>query len=84
MFLRNLFLALAMANFVFIGDAFAYLDPGTGSFILQLLMVGLLSALATAKMWFATVRAYFDSFMNRLRGKKSANTPHESTETDKD
>ena len=33
-----------------------YIDPGTGSFLLQLLIGGLLGGLATIKLWWARVK----------------------------
>ena len=35
-----------------------YIDPGTGSFLLQLLIGGLLGGLATIKLWWGRVRGY--------------------------
>lgn len=49
------FLALLMAS----PSAFAYLDPGTGSMILQMLIAGLLSALFAIRMFWARVKAFF-------------------------
>jgi hypothetical protein len=36
-----------------------YLDPGTGSYLLQLAIGGLLGALFTAKMYWAKLKSYF-------------------------
>ena len=45
---------------------FAYIDPGTGSFLLQVLLAGVLGGLATLKFYWGRVRAFFS------RGGESA------------
>jgi hypothetical protein len=47
--------------------AFAYLDPGTGSFIIQLLIAGLLAASFTVKLFWGKIKA----FCTNLFSKKS-------------
>ncbi len=37
-------------------DAQAYIDPGTGSFILQMLIASILGALLTLKLWFGAAK----------------------------
>ena len=39
--------------------ASAYLDPGTGSMALQLLIAGLLGAIFTIKTWWRSIVAFF-------------------------
>jgi hypothetical protein len=39
--------------------AFAYLDPGTGSLLIQILIAGFFASLITVKMWFATMVGFF-------------------------
>lgn len=39
-------------------EAFAYLDPGTGSFIFQIIMAGILGALFTLKVFWKQVKQY--------------------------
>lgn len=47
-------LALDLAN-----PALAYLDPGTGSMILQLLLGGIAGALVVGKLYWQQVRNFF-------------------------
>lgn len=47
-------LALDLAN-----PALAYLDPGTGSMILQLLLGGIAGALMVGKLYWHRVRSFF-------------------------
>lgn len=59
-------LVLIAALFISIPTpAYAYLDPGTGSMALQLIIAGLLGAIFTIKTWWRT----FIAFCSRLIGK---------------
>jgi len=48
-------------------NAHAYLDPGTGSYMLQIVIAGIVSALFTIKMFW---RRVVDFFSNLFKGKK--------------
>ena len=52
-------LALACVGMLMPGDAFAYIDPGTGSMILQLLLGGVAGALVVGKLYWHKLRAMF-------------------------
>jgi hypothetical protein len=47
-------------------DAFAYVDPGTGSYVLQMIMAGLLAAAFALKSYWRNITA----FLSRLLSKK--------------
>jgi hypothetical protein len=47
-------------------NAYAYLDPGTGSLVLQLTIGAFLGALLTAKYWWARLKMFIGQI---LRGK---------------
>ena len=47
-------------------DAFAYVDPGTGSYVLQVIMAGLLAAAFALKSYWKNITA----FLSRLLSKK--------------
>ncbi len=55
--------------------AFAYLDPGAGSFMLQMLIAGVMSAMFAIKMYWYRLKA----FVARLLGR-----PVEAPEEDTD
>ena len=55
--------------------AFAYLDPGAGSFMLQMLIAGVMSAMFAIKMYWYRLKA----FVARLLGR-----PVETPEEDSD
>lgn len=54
-----------LLSFIFISpnQAFAYLDPGTGSVILQVVAAGILGALFT-------IKAYWHRILSFFKGKK--------------
>jgi hypothetical protein len=52
--------------FIFAGDSHAYLDPGTGSLILQMLLAGLFAALLAVRTFRTKIKAFFT---HRFSGK---------------
>lgn len=56
MFIVSLMLALL---FTLSQDAFAYLDPGTGSYVFQALFAIFLSAIFTFKMYWRKIKYFF-------------------------
>jgi hypothetical protein len=48
-------------------SAHAYLDPGTGSMALQLLIAGILGALFTIKMWWYRIKFFFARILGKQR-----------------
>ncbi len=59
------------------GTAHAYLDPGTGSFVLQMLVAGFLGAVLYVKTAWQSIKFFF---INLFSGKKEAG--QEITEDD--
>jgi hypothetical protein len=55
----KLLLLLASLALLTPTNAWAYLDPGTGSYVLQLIVAGLLGALFTVKTFWARIVAVF-------------------------
>ena len=45
--------------FIFVQESHAYLDPGTGSFILQLVLAGLFGLLLTVRIFWKKIKAFF-------------------------
>lgn len=56
--------------------AYAYLDPGTGSIILQ-------AIIATVVAGFASVRLWRDKFLELIRFRKNSNKTEETINEDK-
>ena len=55
---RSLFLSL-MAVLILTTPAYAYLDPGTGSILLQALIGGIAASVTVGSMYFQRIKAFF-------------------------
>ena len=53
--------------------AYAYIDPGTGSYLFQMLMAGLLGSAFAIKMAWRNVRAYFSQMFSSTSGTHDSN-----------
>ena len=66
--IRNTTTILAIL-FIFIvstsENAFAYLDPGTGSYILQMLIAGILGGLFAIKTYWARIKIFINKIFNK-------------------
>jgi hypothetical protein len=40
-------------------DAYAYLDPGSGSFIIQIILAGIMGLMLMAKIYWKKIRGFF-------------------------
>ncbi|MFB3045154.1 MAG: hypothetical protein ACE10A_02410 [Acidiferrobacterales bacterium] len=54
-------MAVACLTVLYASPAHAYLDPGTGSIILQGLLAGIAAAMAAAGLYWARVKNFFSS-----------------------
>ncbi len=63
--------SIALIVLLFSGDAHAYLDPATGSYIFQILIAGLLGGLFAVKMFWRKIKAFY----LRVFSKKSDAKP---------
>jgi len=52
--------------------AHAYLDPATGSYVIQILMAGLLGALFALKMFWRSVRTFTGDVVRRITQREPA------------
>ena len=74
------FLLLGMA---FAPNAHAYLDPGTGSFLLQMLIAGALGAVLYVKMFWTRTKIFFLGLFASGRNKTVDKSDTELEETSK-
>jgi hypothetical protein len=72
--LETVFLVLLLALFVFPGAAQAYLDPGTGSYIIQIALAAIVGTMFAVRLFWGRIKAFF----------KKAWSSHEDSETDED
>ena len=60
-------IVLVISVFLFTADAFAYLDPGTGSYVLQMVLAGIAAALFAVKLFWVRIKAFFWSIAGRSK-----------------
>jgi hypothetical protein len=63
--LRHLLVFVALLTLIVPTDASAYIDPGTGSYILQIIAAGLLGGLFAIKMFWFQVKSFFKRLFSR-------------------
>ncbi len=51
--------------------AYAYIDPATGSYLLQILLAGLLGALFAIKMFWRNLKAFFSRIFSKSESAQS-------------
>ena len=61
----KIFIFIILCGFIFIQSAHAYLDPGTGSYMLQFLIAGVLAFFFIAKLYFYKLKAFFKKIIRR-------------------
>ena len=64
---RRLVGSVVVVGFLFFmlaDEAYAYIDPGSGSYILQLLIAGLLGAAFAVKIYWKRIKAFFSSLFS--------------------
>jgi hypothetical protein len=54
---------LQICCFLFAGQAHAYLDPGTGSYIFQVLVATIIGALFTVKIFWQKIKNFFSNHL---------------------
>lgn len=67
---RRLFIPAVLLHLaLFPAVAWGYLDPGSGSIILQVVLAAVLGAAFTAKIYWTRLRRWFGSLFKRPSGK---------------
>ncbi len=61
---------MLMSLFILPGRAYAYLDPGSGSYILQLLLAGLLAVSFTLKTFWRNFAGYLCRLFHRKKDER--------------
>jgi len=69
------FLGFVLISFCFLlpVSVHAYLDPGTGSYIFQLLIAGLIGAAFAAKMYWKKIKNFMASTFSKKRQSQEEN-----------
>ena len=58
--------------FLFLGNAYAYLDPGTGSIILQAIIGAIAAISATATFYWRKIKLWIKSFFDKQNKTKDS------------
>jgi len=70
--MKHLIFSIFLFGFLFLivtHEAYAYIDPGTGSYIFQLIMAGLFGVAFTVKIFWRNIRAFFSNFRKPKEGR---------------
>jgi len=67
----GILIILCSCYFLTTTNAFAYIDPGTGSFVFQIIIASFLGILTLAKIYWSRLKAFFDGIFT----KQSINDP---------
>lgn len=69
--IKHLFILSFLIYFAFISRAYAYLDPGTGSIILQAILGFIAAAAATASFYWNKVKLFFSKLLKKNQKEKN-------------
>ena len=68
--INRVFITSALAFFVILltrQNAYAYLDPGTGSYVLQAAIAAVIGATFAVKMYWRRIKAFFSGLLTKKR-----------------
>lgn len=65
----SVLVAVCLLSIALIQPAFAYLDPGTGSMIIQIIIGTFIAALAAGKYYWSKIKEFFFRLKDRLLNK---------------
>ena len=68
--LINSVVLVGLLFFILTRDAHAYLDPGSGSYILQLILAGLLGAAVAVRIYWKRIKGFFSKGQEMKDGSK--------------
>ena len=64
-------LVLAILYLVTLKNTYAYIDPGSGSYLLQIVAAGLLSSIFIIKKFWVNIKNFISSHLKLKSGKKN-------------
>jgi len=78
---KNMTITVLMICFVlFSKPAYAYIDPGTGSLFLQILIAGVVGFLFTLKTFGRNIKSFIKEFTSRRSSKPSQEQKNDDAE----
>jgi len=70
---RMMFTIFGMSIFMFPRTVYAYLDPGTGSYILQIILAAFVGAAFTIKIYWTKIKNVFANLFSRSSQERPKN-----------
>jgi len=67
----DMVIILLILNLVAVKNAYAYIDPGSGSYLLQIVAAGLLSSIFIIKKFWGNIKKVVSSFLKKTSGKEN-------------
>lgn len=64
----TILIVLTLVFFLFPARAHAYLDPGTGSYVLQLALAALVGALFAVRLFWGRIKSFFKKLFSKQTG----------------
>ena len=77
--LKNILCTLVALVALSTAPAHAYIDPSTGSYILQILVAGFLGAMFTLKVFWHRIVAFFQNLTSRSKTRDAGGEPPAET-----
>ena len=68
--LKAMIICSVLFVLIFADVACAYLDPGTGSYLFQMLLAGLVGAAVTVRLFWQHIKLFFSRIFSRRRNTK--------------
>ena len=65
--LKIVIFLLVFFNLTFPGNAYAYIDPGIGSYIFQIIIAALLGAAYTIKLFWGNIKTFFENTFSKRK-----------------
>lgn len=71
--LTKVLVLIVLIQIMTVSTAYAYIDPGTGSYLFQMLMAGLLGSAFAIKMAWRNVKTYISQIFSSNAGDHDSN-----------
>ena len=72
-FLKLFSISIFINIFVLAGNSYAYIDPGTLTAFLQLIIAGIVGALVTIKLWWYKFQNFLTKISKKIKKKENNN-----------
>lgn len=70
---QNMFIVFGLFHLIFPKTIFAYLDPGTGSYILQIILAAFVGTAFTIKIYWTKIKTVFINLFSKRSQERQDN-----------